>query len=122
MPDASTGALEWLLGEVGGAQGSMEEFSVFHHGSEQEFLSHRFPDLIPQIDDQPLDVDLRCADLVAFPAADAEFQDIFRLVEAVEEGGEYQPDAADVDVAKYMAADDLIDRADVGAGSALDAF
>ncbi len=72
--------------------------------------------------DEAGDVDLSRADGRAAAAADAELVELLELPHPVEEGGQDRPDAAGVDVAVDVAADQRVDRADVQAGGAADAL
>ena len=100
----------------------MKQGAVSHEGPEQGLLSRNLRPPFPQVEDQPLDVDFRGAYFVAPAAADAESEDVPGFVVSVEEGGQHQPDAAHIDVAEHMAANNLVHRTDIGAGPALDAF
>ena len=71
--------------------------------------------------DDTLKVDIARADRHAGAAADAGADQLGGIFEAVEECGEDNADRADVNVAEDMTAHGLVDRADVGAGSAFDA-
>ena len=71
--------------------------------------------------DDTLKVDIARTDRHTGAAADAGADQFGGIVEAVEKRGEDNADRADVNVAEDMTAHGLVDRADVGAGSAFDA-
>ncbi len=125
VADGALAAGHRLLQQARRPDEGMEELAVAQHLLEDERFAGADPlfgtDRFAQVQDDVLQVDLARTDGDAGAAADASAHELGRLVEAMKEGGEDDADGADVDVAEDVAADGLIDRADIGAGAALDA-
>ncbi len=68
--------------------------------------------------DQPWQIDAAGTDILAGLAVDAVLHDILGFFRSMEEIGEDQADGPDIDMAHLMAADQTVDRADIGAGTA----
>src|SRR6185369_10600337 len=85
----------------------------------QSLFLHQTP---PDLHDQFGDIDLARTDLLAVAALDAEALDLLGFLQLVEPGGENGPDAAGVDLAENMSADEAENRTDIQAGAAPDAL
>ena len=121
MPHEAVVAGHRFLRPLGGAQEGMEEFAVFQDLTEQQAgqrMALLVLDAHMHLFDQTRQIDAAGADILAGLAVDAVLHQVFGLFRAMEEIGEDQADGPDIDMPHLMAADQAVDRADIGAGPA----
>src|SRR5210317_2253120 len=124
MTNRTIAAGDRFLQQGGRADQAVEELAVTHHLSEDDRLANPdaffVADSLTQTENDVFEINIRGADCDARTAADAGANNLGGLVQAVEESGQNDADRTDVDMPEDVAADGLVDRADVGTSAALD--
>src|SRR6056300_1568233 len=119
MTNRTIAAGDRFLQQGGRADQAVEELAVTHDLAEDDRLANPdaffVADGLTQTENDVFEIDIRGADRDAGTAADAGANNLGGLVQAVEESGQDDAYRTNIDMTENMAADGLVDRADVGA-------